>query len=144
MNGAWERNERCQKAGHPGHDLVRFQMSNGSLHYCLWCYACEKNITRDIDKMRRSYFAKDAVESRLGELGRDISSIPIINSASRVRMCYVCQTLAFCEDDHVAERTIHGELADQLPIVPLCTTCHQLKTTNLQAFMRRLKGDQAA
>ena len=144
MTGAWERNERCQKAGHPGHELVRFQMSNGSLHYCLWCYACEKNVTRDIDKKKRAYLPKDAVEARLKFLGRDIASVPIVNSASRVRMCYVCQELAFCEDDHVAERTIHGEFADQLPIVPLCRVCHEFKTNNLQAFMRRLKGESAA
>jgi hypothetical protein len=144
LPNAWEQNERCQKAGHPSAQLVRFEMSNGALPYCMWCYACEKNVTRDIDKQKRTYLKKEAVEARLAELGRTVDSVPIIHVAARIRMCYACSNLAYCEDDHVAERTIHGELAEKLPIVPLCGICHGLKTSNLQEFMRRLRGGRAA
>lgn len=138
---SWERNERCAKQGHPSHRVVIYVMTNGAEHFCAWCFACDKNVTRDVERTHSlSYYPKARILEALARKKMTVSQLLRVQPDAALRSCYVCNEEDHCEDDHVAERTIHGDFADRLPVVPLCEKCHHLKTHNLQEFMRRLRG----
>lgn len=140
-----ETEERCRIQGHPENRPAKFRMTSGAFHYCIWCFRCKRAVTGEVLGTNGPWLSKDAATKMVEGAGAKMDELPIVShEPSTLRICYCCKRLQFCEDDHVAERVIHKELADKLPIVPLCTHCHQLKTHNLQEFMRRLRGGSAA
>jgi hypothetical protein len=135
--------EKCAAVRHPQHIMKRKPIANGTYQYVLWCDRCRRVVTSEIDAQRRPLLSKAEAMSRLAP-DASLEDIPVLVTEGVIRQCYACDAFAYCEDDHTAERTIHGELAERLPIVPLCPKCHGLKTKNLQDYIKKLRGDHAA
>lgn len=138
------RREKCTIDRHPDHALVRRKKRNGAIVICTWCYTCDRNVSKELDRRKRTEYDKEAVARYLATQGATLEDLPLVEEDRVFRMCYYCDSLAMCEDDHVMERTIHGDFAEKGPIVPACPKCHGEKTENLKAFMRKLRGESAA
>ncbi len=137
------RQNRCATQGHTDHFLARVRFGNGKDHLAFWCEICDRSVTRDVGKGKGPYISIDDAKKYLAE-DATISDLPLIQPNLRLRVCFYCGLVAPCEDDHALERTIHGEFAEQGPIVPACSRCHRKKTDNLMAYRERLRGGHAA
>jgi hypothetical protein len=106
----------------------------------VYCVGCARSVTQEL--YGKNVLSKDEAQ-RLMACDATFEDLPAWDPVTQIRACYVCGSFARCEDDHVAERAIHGELAELLPIVPLCPKCHDQKSKNLQAFIRKHRGTAA-
>lgn len=103
--------------------LACFHASNGALHVVVWCYGCSTNVTTNITPNK----------AFLPKKGITLDELPQVSHNEPKRECYLCHAIAPCEDHHLAEQAVYGELADLFPTFPLCVPCHKEITIR---FMR--------